>query len=172
MVWESTFHMGQISPPCRPRRLLAALPFGCRAWEVLAILGLLAAERVAPAAYWAAAPSVLRQCYPDAADRLVRELEGTSSAPVVVVAGAVEVRPDEALLPHCWHRSLGVRVMACSQHAPPNFSCVKYLKVLLLCLSLRWPHKPKLQRVKGAASLHAAVEAARQLTADRPDGES
>ena len=64
-------------------------------------LGLFAAERVAPVAYWAAwadALLVLRQRYPDAADRLVRELEGAPSAPVVVVvvAGAVEVRPDEA----------------------------------------------------------------------------
>ena len=52
-------------------------------------LSLLAAERVAPAAYWAAwadALAVLRQRYPDAADRLVRELEGAPSAPCLHAA--------------------------------------------------------------------------------------
>ena len=69
-------------------------------------LGLLAAERVAPAAYWAAwadALPVLRQRYPDAADRLVRELEGAPSAPCLHAAAEAahqltaegwESRPD------------------------------------------------------------------------------
>ena len=52
-------------------------------------LGLLAAERVSPAAYWAAwadALPVLRQRYPDAAARLVQELEGEPAAPCLRAA--------------------------------------------------------------------------------------
>ena len=52
-------------------------------------LGLLAAERVSPAAYWAAwadALPVLCQRYPDAAARLVQELEGEPAAPCLRAA--------------------------------------------------------------------------------------
>ena len=52
-------------------------------------LGLLAAERVSPAAYWAAWADVLpvlRQRYPDAAARLVQELEGEPAAPCLRAA--------------------------------------------------------------------------------------
>ena len=52
-------------------------------------LGLFAAERVSPAAYWAAwadALPVLRQRYPEAAARLVQELEGEPAAPYLRAA--------------------------------------------------------------------------------------
>ena len=52
-------------------------------------LGLFAAERVSPAAYWAAwadALPVLRQRYPEAAARLVQELEGEPAAPCLRAA--------------------------------------------------------------------------------------
>eukprot|EP00439_Symbiodinium_sp_Y106_P004193 s7165_g1.t1 len=57
--------------------------------KMLGGLGLLAAERVSPAAYWAAwadALPVLRQRYPDAAARLVQEPEGEPAAPCLRAA--------------------------------------------------------------------------------------
>ena len=66
----------------------AAQPTSCRTLAVTT-LGLFAAGRVSPAAYWAAwadALPVLRQRYPEAAARLVQELEGEPAAPCLRAA--------------------------------------------------------------------------------------
>ena len=69
-------------------------------------LGLLAAERVSPAAYWAAwadALPVLCQRYPDAAARLVQELEGEPAAPCLgeVVVPVRSPQPCRPSAPQC-----------------------------------------------------------------------
>ena len=77
------------------------------AWAAARSVAFLPPERVAPAAYWAAwadALPVLRQRYPDAADRVVRELDGAPLAPCLraaaeaarqlIAAEGCESRPD------------------------------------------------------------------------------
>ena len=62
-------------------------------------LSLLAAERISPAACWAAwadALPVLRQRYPEAADRLLHDLTEARDPPCLQAAAAAAVRLDEA----------------------------------------------------------------------------